>query len=108
MHNLGHLALMQMPALQPQWDRPTAGEWTDVLATFPLFTGVSKRHLRRLARNATLAEFAPGETIVFAGDADEALYIILSGRAKTTSMLAMFRDLTARLRRLEAEGARAA
>jgi CRP/FNR family transcriptional regulator, cyclic AMP receptor protein len=57
----------------------------DVLATFPLFTGVSKRRLRKLARNATLAEFAPGETIIFAGDADEALYIILSGRANTTS-----------------------
>ena len=162
MHNLGHLALMQMPALQPQWDRPTAGEWTDVLATFPLFTGVSKRRLRKIARNGTLAEFAPGETIIFAGDADDMLYIILSGRAKTTSRgnrrllrvgdyfgelvlidgrpdsatlvatnyvevmklpsllvrelarrhpavtLTMFRDLTARLRRLEAEGARAA
>ena len=83
MHNLGHLALMQMPALQPQWDRPTAGEWTDVLATFPLFTGVSKRRLRKIARNGTLAEFAPGETIIFAGDADDMLYIILSGRAKT-------------------------
>src|SRR4029453_10259546 len=84
MHNLGHLAL-QMPALQPQWDRPTAGDWADVLATFRLFTGVSKRRLRKIARNATLAEFAPGETIIFAGDADDLLYIILSGRARTTS-----------------------
>jgi CRP/FNR family cyclic AMP-dependent transcriptional regulator len=160
MHNLGHLAL-QMPALQPQWDRPTAGDWADVLATFPLFTGVSKRRLRKIARNGTLAEFAPGE-IIFAGDADVTLYIILSGRATTTSRgnrrllrvgdyfgelalidgrpdsativatnyvevmklpsrlvlelarrhpavtLTMFRDLTARLRLLEAEGARAA
>ena len=162
MHNLRHLALMQMPALQPQWDRPTAGDWADVLTTLPLFTGVSKRRLRKLTRHGTLAEFAPGETIVFAGDADDMLYIILSGRAKTTARgnrrllrvgeyfgelalidgrpdsatvvatnhvevmklpsrsvlelarrhpavtLTMFRDLTARLRRLEAEGARAA
>jgi CRP-like cAMP-binding protein len=161
MHNLGHLAL-QMPALQPQWDRPTAGDWADVLATLPLFTGVSKRRLRKLTRDGTIAEFAPGEMIVFAGDAEDVLYIILSGRAKATSRgnhrllgvgdyfgelalidgrpdsatvvatnhvevmklpprsvlelarrhpavtLTMFRDLTARLRRLETEGARAA
>jgi CRP-like cAMP-binding protein len=56
-----------------------------VLATFPLFTGVSKHRLRKLVRNATLAEFAPGETIILAGDPGEALYVILSGRAKTTS-----------------------
>jgi CRP/FNR family transcriptional regulator, cyclic AMP receptor protein len=162
MHDLGHLALIQMPALQPQWDRPTAGDWANVLATLPLFTGVSKRRLRKLTRNGTIAEFAPGETIVFAGDADDTLYIILSGRARTTSTgnrrllrvgdyfgeitlidgrpdsatvvatnhvevmklpsrsvlelarqhpaitLAMLKNLTARLRWLEAEGARAA
>ena len=162
MHNLGHLALMQMPALPPRWDRPTAGDWLDVLAQLPLFAGVNKRRLRKLARAATLAEFAPGETIIFARDHDDLLYIILSGQARTTSRdnrrlfrvgdyfgemalidgcpdaatvvatnyvevmklpsrsvlelarrhpavtLTMFRDLTARLRRLEAEGARAA
>ena len=85
MHNLAHLALMQAPALPPQWDRPTAGDWAKALATIPLFTGVSKRRLRKIARNGTLAEFAPGETIIFAGDANDMLYIILSGRAKTTS-----------------------
>jgi CRP-like cAMP-binding protein len=152
---------MQAPALTPQWDRPTASDWANVLATFPLFTGVSKRRLRKIARTGTLAEFAPSETIVFAGDADDMLYIILSGRAKTTSRgnrlprvgdyfgelalidgrpgpatvvatnyvevmklpsrsvlelvrrhpavtFTMVRDLTARLRRLEAQGARAA
>ena len=85
MNNLGYLALMQPHALQPQWDRPTAGDWASELAKFPLFTGVSKRRLRKIARNGTLAEFGPGETIVFAGDADDMLYVILSGRAKATS-----------------------
>ena len=55
-----------------------------MLATFPLFKGVSKRRLRKLTANATLAEFAPGETIILAGDPDDRLYIILSGRAQTT------------------------
>jgi CRP/FNR family cyclic AMP-dependent transcriptional regulator len=85
MNNLELLALMYVRALPRRWDEPTPGDWADVLAEFPLFTGVRKRRLRKLARTATLAEFAPGETIVFAGDPDEALYVILSGHAKTTS-----------------------
>jgi CRP/FNR family transcriptional regulator, cyclic AMP receptor protein len=54
-----------------------------VLATFPLFSGVGKRRLRKLVRDATFLELAPGETIV-AGDAPgDSLYVILGGRAKT-------------------------
>jgi CRP/FNR family cyclic AMP-dependent transcriptional regulator len=83
MNNLELLALMHAHALPRRWDHPTPGDWADVLATFPLFTGVSKRSLRKLARNATLAEFAPGETIIFAGDRGNFLYVILDGKAKT-------------------------
>jgi CRP/FNR family transcriptional regulator, cyclic AMP receptor protein len=162
MNNLELLALMHAHDLPRRWGQATPGDWANVLATFPLFTGVSKRRLRKLARNATLAEFAPGETIIFAGDADDLLYIILSGHAKTRSRgdgrvlragdyfgevalidgrlrsatvvamshshvmklpsrsvlklarqhpaitLTMLENLTTRLRRLEAEGARAA
>jgi CRP/FNR family transcriptional regulator, cyclic AMP receptor protein len=162
MNNLELLALMHVRALPPRWDQPTPADWADVLARFALFTGVSKRRLRKLARDATLAEFAPGEAIIFPGDRAEWLYVILSGHAKTTSggdsrvlrvgeyfgevalidghprsatvvamndvhvmklpsrpvlklasehpaiTLTMLRDLTTRLRRVEAEGARAA
>jgi CRP-like cAMP-binding protein len=162
MNNLELAALIHVRALPRPGDQPTSGDWADVLASFPLFTGVSKRRLRRLACSATLAEFAPGEPIIFAGDSDEVLYIILSGHAKTRSRgdgrvlrvgeyfgevalidrrprsatvvavsdmhvmqlpsrsvlelarkhpaitLTMLRDLTTRLRRLEAEGAHAA
>jgi len=162
MDNLELLALMHLRVLPRRWDQATSGDWADVIATFPLFTGVSKRRLRKLTRSATLAEFAPGETIISAGGRDDVLYVILSGHVKTTSTgdgrmlrvgeyfgdvaliddrprsatvvattgvhvmrlpsrpvlklarrhpavtLAMLKDLTARLRRLEAEGARAA
>lgn len=65
-------------------ERPTSTDWADVLATFPLFAGVGRRRLRKLARSATLAEFARGETVLFPGDGDDALYIVLGGRARAT------------------------
>jgi CRP-like cAMP-binding protein len=85
MLNLELIALMHVRALPRRWDQPAPGDWADVLAECPLFTGVSKRRLRSLSRNATFAEFAPSETIVFAGDPEDALYVILAGHAKTTS-----------------------
>jgi len=85
MNDLAFLALLHTHELSRRWDRPTPGDWAKTLATFPLFSGVTKRRLRGLARNATLAEFAPGESIVFAGDRHDGLYIILAGHAKTTS-----------------------
>jgi CRP-like cAMP-binding protein len=82
MNSLELLALMHVRALPPRWDHPTPGDWANVLATFPLFAGVSKRRLRKLTRNATVAEFARGETIIFAGDRGSSLYIILGGKVE--------------------------
>ena len=61
MNELQILALMHARGIPERWDHPTAKDWAGVLAKFPLFTGVSKRRLRELARHATRAEFAPGE-----------------------------------------------
>ena len=76
MNNLELLALMHVRALRRRWDHPTPGDWTNVLARFPFFADVSKRGLRKLARNTTLAEFAPCETIIFPGDRADWLYVI--------------------------------
>jgi CRP-like cAMP-binding protein len=53
-----------------------------VLSEVPLFTGVPKRHVRRIAGLGSVARFDPKEPIVKAGDPGEAFYVILSGRAK--------------------------
>jgi hypothetical protein len=53
------LALTQ-PPLMRYWDRPRPGDWAKVLATFPLFSGVSRRHLRKLVEKARFVEFANG------------------------------------------------
>jgi CRP-like cAMP-binding protein len=86
MNSLGLLALTHERALPRRWDQPTPGDWANVLAKFPLFAGVSKRRLRKLARKATLAGFSPGEPIVLTGELGEVLYIVLSGQAKTMSV----------------------
>jgi hypothetical protein len=75
------LTLLQLQALTPSWDRPSARDWARVLAAFPLFSGVSRRRLRKLVRKATFAEFAAGETIRSNREGDDSLYVILGGSA---------------------------
>ena len=61
--------------------RQTTQLWADMLAEVPLFAGVPKRLLRKLARAGTVERFDPNEPIVTAGRRGEAFYIVLSGRA---------------------------
>jgi len=77
------LALTQAQVVMRSWDRPGTGDWANVLATFPFFSGVGKRRLRKLLRRATFAEFAAGETIPARGGSTDSLYVILGGAAKT-------------------------
>jgi CRP/FNR family cyclic AMP-dependent transcriptional regulator len=73
--------LMLYPGLTSR-DHATSNDWARVLATFPLFLGVSERRLRKLARKAKFVEFAPGDTIVTRDSPADALYVILGGTAK--------------------------
>jgi CRP-like cAMP-binding protein len=75
------LALTQPQQLTRYWDRPRPSDWVDVLATFPLFSGVSKRRLRKLVRDARFTEFASGERVLSKGESGDSLYLILSGKA---------------------------
>jgi CRP/FNR family cyclic AMP-dependent transcriptional regulator len=63
-------------------DHATSNDWARVLATFSLFSGVSKRRLRKLVRQAKFVEFAPGDTIVTRDSPADDLYVILGGTAK--------------------------
>ena len=86
MNDLVPLVLMQaQPGIPEHRDRPTAEDWADSLTTFPLFTDIPKRRLRTLARHATLAEFGPGERILFSGDLGNSLYLILGGDVKAVT-----------------------
>lgn len=52
------------------------------LGAVPLFDGLSKRHLRRLAGEADAVEFEPGRAIVEEAQAGEAMFVVLSGQAR--------------------------
>jgi CRP/FNR family transcriptional regulator, cyclic AMP receptor protein len=66
--------------------QPAAGaaahDWLATLAEIPLFAGLSKRHLRRIARLARVRRFAPGSTMVRTGDAARSFYVLLDGKAR--------------------------
>lgn len=57
-------------------------EWLATLAEVPLFNGLSKRHLRRIAKLAQLRRFAPGSTLIRAGEPGRAFYVLLDGNAR--------------------------
>ena len=81
MTGLEAVALMQSRGLMLSWERPSTGDWAKVLESFPLFSGVSKRRLRKLVRKATFAEFAAGDTVNSPGRNGDSLYVILGGAA---------------------------
>ena len=67
----------------PQGGRPTtaadAREWTNMLATVPLFAGLTRRHLSKVAATAQISRFHDGTAIVRTGDPGDALYVVLDG-----------------------------
>ena len=57
-------------------------EWVVVLEQVPLFRSLSKRHLRRVADLAAVRRFEAGSSIIRAGEAGDAFYVILDGSAQ--------------------------
>jgi CRP-like cAMP-binding protein len=56
-----------------------------VLASMPLFQGLSKRHLRRIVRIAELRRYAHGSTIVREGARGTSFHVVIEGQAEVTS-----------------------
>ena len=54
----------------------------DVLAQVPLFAGLPRRHLKKLAERADEVPFDPGAHIVEVGDPGSAFFVIVAGEAK--------------------------
>lgn len=82
----GEAGKYESPSLQMlmrrSWERPTGQDWVDVLGALPLFSGLSKRQLRGLAKFAKVTDHGSGEVIVQTGDDGDALYLVLEGRAR--------------------------
>jgi CRP/FNR family transcriptional regulator, cyclic AMP receptor protein len=66
------------------WNKASDRDWADALAALPLFEGIGKRDLRKLAGEAEFAEFAPGDTVVATRAPGDYFYVILGGEAKVS------------------------
>ena len=62
--------------------RRTRRQTAAALAAVPLFGGLARRHLERLAADTDDLLFEPGQHIVQEGELGETLYVVLSGEAK--------------------------
>jgi hypothetical protein len=62
--------------------RVALGERQDLLSRSSLFAGLSRRHLRSIARTTTLSHHPAGTPIVRAGDPGSTFYAIVEGEAK--------------------------
>lgn len=60
-------------------------EWVTVLETVPLFAGLSKRHLRRIARMAIGADIPQHTVIVSRERAADSFFVILDGEAEVAT-----------------------
>jgi CRP-like cAMP-binding protein len=68
--------------LRRSWERPTQNDWTEVLGALPLFSRLSRRQLRGIAKLAKIVDYAPAEIIVQAGERGDSFYLMLEGRAR--------------------------
>ena len=60
--------------------RPESGRgWENALADVPLFDGVSKRHLKRIAELGRIVRYERGVTLIRAGTPGDAFYVVLDG-----------------------------
>ena|SRR5437763_5010193 len=57
-------------------------DWLATLAEVPLFNGLSKRDLRRIAKLGRIRRFAAGSAMVRAGDPGTSFFVLLDGSAR--------------------------
>jgi len=67
---------------RPRPDRPLGKRGADVLAQVPLFEGLSRRHLKRLAEHADEISFRERETIVEEDQQGGSFFSIVEGEVK--------------------------
>ena len=72
----------QAPTGRNRPDRPLGKSGAAILAQVPLFAGLSRRHLKRIAEHADEIGFRKGEVIVEQGQPGGTFYVILEGEIK--------------------------
>jgi CRP/FNR family transcriptional regulator, cyclic AMP receptor protein len=68
--------------MRRSWERPTQSDWAEVLGAIPLFSRLSKRQLRGIAKHANVVDYSASEVIVQAGEKGDSFNLVLEGRAR--------------------------
>jgi len=76
-------------------DERTALGWRLLLGHVALFEELPERHLRRIARLATIERYADGSTVILAGAKGDSFHVILDGRARVRTPSGRTRTLEA-------------
>lgn len=70
-------------------------DWAVVLAELPLFSNLSRRHLRHIASLARARRYAPGTSIIRAGDPGSTFYVLIDGTVRVVPASGRARRLRA-------------
>ncbi|HJQ51381.1 MAG TPA: cyclic nucleotide-binding domain-containing protein [Gaiellaceae bacterium] len=60
----------------------SGADWAQVLAEVPLFGNLRRRHVKRIASLGRMRRYGPGTSIVRAGDAGTAFFVLIDGTAR--------------------------
>ena len=85
MSQLGARSAAEAVLSAPSARSDVAHDWLATLEEVPLFEGLSKRHLRRVAKLARIRRFGPGSTLVRAGDPGRSFF---DGAPRSASVVA--------------------
>ena len=85
MSQLGAGSAARAAIALPRETRRSGAEWAPVLEDVPLFRDLSRRHLKRVASLARMRRYGPGTSIVRAGDAGSAFFVIIDGTARVVT-----------------------
>lgn len=66
-----------------------------ILSEVPLFAGLSKRQIRRLAKGSAVYEYKPGRALVKEGSQGHTLFVLLEGTARVVRKGRTLRRLNA-------------
>jgi CRP-like cAMP-binding protein len=64
------------------WERTAGFDFAAAVAEVPLFRTLGRRQVRRIARNAEIAGFVPGDVVVSGGAPADFFYVVLHGEAE--------------------------
>lgn len=74
-----HRSILAIPAPGERGAAADPASWANALSTVPLFAGLSRRHVGKIAKVGRIVRFHGDTAIVRAGEPGDTLYVVLDG-----------------------------